>query len=588
MQAVLLAAGESSRFYPLSSFGHKSAAPILGKPIFVHTLEGVKKAGIKDVIIIIGKNNFVEKVVGDGATLGLSITYVTQDEPLGMGDALLQAKNLLSEPFFLMHAHHVGFADVVNDLIDMSDDGKESVLLAREEDDVTRYGVLRIKDDKVVGIVEKPALGKEPSHLRLIGIYLLHPDFLQVLEKEKADHYSFEAALSEYASKSTVLYVATDKILPSLKYPWDLLAINKQLLHAAKPSIAKSADVSKDAIIKGTVIIDDGAVVMEGAVIKGPCYIGKRTKVGTNAIVRDYVTTDDDCVIGAFLEIKNSLMFAGSTTHSGFIGDSIIGKNNKIGGFFGTANVRLDRKNVRVDAVRGEVDSGLRDLGVIMGDGNKIGARVSTMPGVVVGNNCIIGPSTTVLRNIPDNTTYYTKFKEIVASRDGILEPTAGSDDNEKKLVLFDIDYTLFDTGKFKESQLALYNVYEEVIDMLVQVGKIARLGIFSEGELDFQKTKLLKTDIINHFLDENIHIVPSKDMMIGEILERYKDDEVFLIDDKLPILHAAKKIKKDIRTVWVKRGIYAENQKPITGFRPNYEVTNLSDIARIVQQEEQ
>lgn len=586
MQAVLLAAGKSSRFYPLSSIGHKSGAMLLGKPLFVHTLESVKKSGITDVVVITGKDNYIEKAVGDGASLGISIRYVIQPEALGMGDALLQTEELLNDSFFLLHAHHVGFVDVINEMTDMSGESKDTVLLAREEDDVTRFGVLKIKSEKVVGIVEKPVSGKEPSNLRLIGIYLLNADFLPVLKKEKADHYSFESALSEYATKHTVHYVATEKALPSLKYPWDLLAINKQLLLSAEATIAKSAVVSKDAILSGKVILDEDVVVMEGAVIKGPCYIGKGTTVGTNAIIRDFVTTGERCMIGAFLEIKNSILFNKTSTHSGFIGDSVIGSNNKIAGFIATANVRLDRKNVRVDAIRGDVDSGLRDLGIIMGDDNKLGARVSTMPGVVIGNNCIIGPSTTVLKNIPDNTTYYTKFREVVESRDGNKEPTAMQPGSDKKLVLFDIDYTLFDTGVFKESLLTSYNLYEEVIDMLIRVGRIARLGIFSEGELDFQRTKLLKTDVIQHFLDENIHIVDSKDMMIREVLARYKDEDVYLIDDKLPILHAAKQIKNDIKTVWVKRGIYAENQKPIPGFKPNYVVMNLSDIARIVQQE--
>jgi UDP-N-acetylglucosamine diphosphorylase / glucose-1-phosphate thymidylyltransferase / UDP-N-acetylgalactosamine diphosphorylase / glucosamine-1-phosphate N-acetyltransferase / galactosamine-1-phosphate N-acetyltransferase len=586
MQAVLLAAGQSSRFYPFSSFGHKSAATLLGKPLFVHTLESVKKAGISEVVVITGGDNYIEKAVGDGSAMDLKITYVTQSDPQGMGDALLKAKDVLHESFFVLHAHHVAFHEVADQMTDMAGEEHDAVLLAREENDVERFGVLALKGDRVVGIVEKPLAGKEPSHLRVIGVYLLNQGFVAALVDEKPGHYNFESALSAYAKDHIVRYVATDKVLASLKYPWDLLLINKQLLHMTEASVAKSAQVSKDAVLTGKVIIDEDAVVMEGAVLKGPCYVGKGTKIGTNAIVRDNVSLGDGCVVGAFLEVKNAVFFNNTTTHSGFIGDSVIGSNNKIAAFFSTANVRLDRKNVRVDAVRGEVDSGLRDLGIIMGDDNKIGMRVSTMPGTVIGNNCIIGPGTTVLKNIPDNTTYYTKFREVVESRDGQVKQSDDAMTNTKKLVLFDIDYTLFDTGIFKESQLTSYNVYEEVIDMLVTVGKSARLGIFSEGELDFQKTKLLKTDIMRHFLDENIHIVASKDMMIKEVLEQYRGEDVFLIDDKLPVLQAAKEILKDIKTVWVKRGIYAENQKPIPGFSPNFEVTNLSDIATIVEED--
>ncbi len=584
MQAVLLAAGQSTRFYPFRSFPHKSAATLLGKPIFLHTLESVKKAGIADVVVITGPKNFVKEAVGDGSELGLSITYIVQETPNGMGDALLQAKDVLKDSFFVLHAHHVAFHEVATEMLDMHKPDGDAILLAREEENVQEFGVLKLKDNAVIDIVEKPLPGHEPSHLRLIGIYLLHKDFLKALSAEKPDHYNFEKALGAYAASHHVGYVATEKSIPSLKYPWDLLAINSYLLNTTDAQTSESANISEKAVIMGHVIIADDVKIMEGAVIKGPCYIGKGTTIGTNAIVRDSVTLGEHCLIGAHMEIKNSIVFDHTTTHSGFIGDSIIGSHNKIAAFIGTANVRLDRKPVRVEGVRGEVNSGLRDLGVIMGDNTKIGIRVTTMPGVVIGNNVLVGPSTAVLRNIPDNTTYYTKFREVVESRDGVKKPADKTFTASKKLVLFDIDYTLFDTDIFKESQLTTYQIYEEVLDVLMNVGKTARLGIFSEGELDFQKTKLLKTDILRHFMEENIHIVASKDETIKEILTQYKDETVVLIDDKLPVLHAAHQIMPSMYTIWVKRGIYAEKQQPISGFTPTREVTTLSEIPEIVE----
>ena len=583
MQAVLLAAGQSSRFYPLRDFPHKSAVPLVGKPIFLHTLESVRKAGITDVVVITGKDNFIEKEVGDGSAIGLRIVYVVQPEPKGMGDALLQAKDVLHNTFFLLHAHHVQFHEIAGHMHDMGSGG-EVVLLAREEEHVERFGVLQLKNEKVVGIVEKPQVGKEPSSLRVIGVYLLNDKFVDFLKKEPVGHYNFESALSTFAKHESVRYVATEEKIVSLKYPWDLFAMNAYLLHAADAAIADTANISKNAILTGKVVVDESAVVMEGAVLKGPCYIGKGATIGTNAIIRDNASIGEKTLVGAFMEVKNAIILSSSKTHSGFIGDSVIGSHNKIAALFSTANVRLDRKNIRVDAVRGEADSGLRDLGVIMGSHNTIGMRVSTMPGVVVGNNVVVGPSTTVLKNIPDNTTYYTKFREVISVHNG----QKVSDEammNNKKLVLFDIDYTLFDTGVFKESQLTTYNLYTEVLDLLAALRGKARLGIFSEGELDFQKTKLLKTDILKHFLEENIHIVANKDATMREVLKRYKDETVFLVDDKLPVLHAAKEIMGTVKTIWIRRGIYAENQKPIFGFTPDYQVTNLSDVATIVEE---
>jgi len=114
------------------------------------------------------------------------------------------------------------------------------------------------------------------------------------------------------------------------------------------------------------------------------------------------------------MEIKNSLVLENTTFHSGFIGDSVIGPNCKIGTSFNTTNVRLDRTNVSSFVGDKKTDTGLGSLGIIMGGSVVVGGNVSAMPGVIVGENVNIGPSTTVMKNIPSNTVYYTKFQEIV------------------------------------------------------------------------------------------------------------------------------------------------------------------------------
>jgi len=64
---------------------------------------------------------------------------------------------------------------------------------------------------------------------------------------------------------------------------------------------------------------------------------------------------------------------------------------------------------------------------------------------------------------------------------------------NKKPAILFDIDYTLFDTDFFKESKLLKHKIYDEVIGVLESLAEATTLGIFSKGETEFQKTKLLQ-----------------------------------------------------------------------------------------------
>src|SRR3989344_7893215 len=155
---------------------------------------------------------------------------------------------------------------------------------------------------------------------------------------------------------------------------------------------------------------------------------------------------------------------------------------------------------------------------------------------------------------------------------------------NKKPIVLFDIDYTLFDTAYFKKSYLTKHKVYEEVIDVLEKLSKIAILGIFSEGDLEFQRKKLNQTGIVDYFEKDSVHIVLNKLSEFEKILRKYEDRVTFFVDDKLSILFDAKKIFPKVVAIWVKRGVYAENQKEIPGFKPDAEVESLSEVVKIVK----
>lgn len=417
MQAVILAAGRSSRLYPFATEVHKSMIPLLGKPILAYTIEGLNQAGIKDIVVIVRNDGIVEKYFGDGRGFGMNITYVVQKEPLGMGDALLSAKKHLKDRFILLGAHHVNCKNFIKDILAKYTTEVDGVLLAKQRTDTWNFGVAVLKKDRVLGIVEKPKRGKEPSSHTLVSIYALPLYFISFLEKIKKHNYSFEEALDLFVKEKKVVGLITKEEITTLKYPWDLLNVKNYLLKTMKTSISKKTTLAKSAEILGNVVIEDGVRIMEGVRIKGPCFIGKGVTIGNNVLLRNGVDIEEGAIIGGFTEIKNSLVMKGATTHSGFIGDSVVGEYCKIAAQFCTANVRLDRDTVKVWIKDKKVDTGLKYLGVMMSDKARMGIKVSTMPGIFIGKNAIIGPSTTVLRNVGENVRYYTKFQEIVEEK---------------------------------------------------------------------------------------------------------------------------------------------------------------------------
>lgn len=418
MQVVLLAAGQSSRFVPFTNgFPHKSLVKIAGRTLLEHTLSAVKKSGIEDVVIVVGKNSPIEAIFGDGKDLGLKIAYITLPEPLGMGAAILAAKKLIQDKFFVLNAHHMEFGEFYKKMADLQTTEQTVVLLGKKGNEYGKYGFMKIDladgENLVAGVIEKPEKDLGSWH-RVVGIYLLNKTFLEVLEKTPLSHYHFEKALDEYAKEKKVKGYITDKGTLTLKYAWDLFSIKDYILGKIPSFISKSAKISKGVQISGQVFIDENATIMEGAKIKGPCYIGKNAYVGTNSLIRNNSCLEEQSVAGSFIELKNVLLMGKSTTHTGVIEDSIIGENCKIAAGIITANVRLDRKEIWSVVKDEKINTGLTSFGLMLGNGSQLGVRVTTMPGTIIGEKCLIGPYTVVMKNLSSNTKYYTEFKEVI------------------------------------------------------------------------------------------------------------------------------------------------------------------------------
>ena len=414
IKAVILAAGESSRFYPYNT-KHKSLIKIAGEEIIVRTVKSVKNSGIEDIILVVSNKKDFQDCLGDGSSLGVKITYVIQEKPEGMGEALLLARDNLGFEFFVLNCNHIEFEDLKQE-IDAKRDGKSIVLLGRQSSG-KHLGALKIDGDKVLRVVEKPESIEGFSDLKIVGVYFLNQKFLDALKEVKKEHYSFEAALDKCAEGGFVKIAETKKTVLSLKYPWHLFGIKNYIFSTLESKRSESAQISKHSIIEGEVIIEEGVKVLENATIKGPCYIGKNAFVGSNSLVRNGTCIEDDSVVGSFMEVKNSLIMSNSKTHSGHLEDSIVGENSRIGARFTSSNVRLDRSNIPSIVKGQKIDTGLGSLGVIMGSNTQVGTNVTIMPGVIIGNNVSIGPSTTVMKNIDSDTSYYTDFNEIIEKK---------------------------------------------------------------------------------------------------------------------------------------------------------------------------
>ena len=187
-------------------------------------------------------------------------------------------------------------------------------------------------------------------------------------------------------------------LVDKINYPWDFLKSVQKILdnEVTTTKISSKSKISKTSIIEGPCIIEKGVVIDDFCKIKGPTYIGENSFIGMGSLVRNSML-ERNTRIGFNCEIGKSY-FAGNDkiSHHNVILDTIVGQNVWFGGYSGTANVLLDRKNVRYKIRDNFMDTGTDHFGSVIGNNCSIGASVIILPGRRVSSNSIIQAGTIV------------------------------------------------------------------------------------------------------------------------------------------------------------------------------------------------
>lgn len=401
MQAVILAAGQSSRFWPLNK-DHKSLTYIMGKPILYWTIKGLVENGITEIMVVHSPESKIKEILDKENDLGVTIKYVVQEKPLGTGNTWWQAKDFVKEPVLFVWGNKVNTGEIVAKMKEEVSKGAEAVLVGAETDSPWDYGVIK-KDGDSLEIIENPKKNKEPSNIKIIGLYYFGADIYEYYEKLPKHHEADSVeVINNYIKDKKTSLITLEKDVPALKYPWELFGILDILLKGS--NVSKSAKIGKNVVIEGDVHIGNNTIIKDNTVIQGPCYIGDNVEIGFSNVLRGPLNIESDVKTGAFCEIKHSIVQKGTHFHSGYIGDSIIGENCRFGAGFIAACKRIDRENIKVEIAGKKVDSGYKALGVVIGDNTKFGIQTGTMPGILVGSDCIVGPGVQLFENLKDKT----------------------------------------------------------------------------------------------------------------------------------------------------------------------------------------
>jgi UTP--glucose-1-phosphate uridylyltransferase len=216
-KAVFPAAGLGTRFLPATKAAPKEMLPLVDKPLIQYVVEEAVASGIESVVIVTGRGKAtmedhfdvsfeLEKILEERGNLDLlkqmrrisemaRVSYVRQREALGLGHAVLQAKDFVEdEPFAVMLSDDIIDSEVpaLRQLLDVYEKYDAPVIGTMQVagEAISRFGALSVDEIedgvyKVKDMVEKPPFAEAPSDLAIIGRYVLTPDIFEEIEKTK-------------------------------------------------------------------------------------------------------------------------------------------------------------------------------------------------------------------------------------------------------------------------------------------------------------------------------------------------------------------------------------------------------------------
>lgn len=160
----------------------------------------------------------------------------------------------------------------------------------------------------------------------------------------------------------------------------------------------------KNLSINGKVYIGKNCIIGENVVIDGPVYIADNVEIGPAAYIRAGSVISEKCSVGHAAEVKNTIMMAASkVANHVFLGDSIIGKDARLGGHCETANRKFDQSLIDFIYKDKKLHTGLDKLGLILGESSRLGGGVFTSPGTMIGKSTFVGTMASVAGYIPAN-----------------------------------------------------------------------------------------------------------------------------------------------------------------------------------------
>jgi glucose-1-phosphate thymidylyltransferase len=295
VKGLILCGGKGTRLRPYSYSQPKHLLPIANQPVIQYAIEKMKKAGIREIGIVVPPHfrPHFESVLGDGHA-ELSLNYIEQKEAKGLADAVRAARSFLQDDPFLLFLGDIFFDGELEGLVQRYYMEKpESLLVVSRVSNPHQFGVVQFEGNQIIRLVEKPQ--NPPSSFAIVGVYLFTSTIFSMIERltpsSRGEYELTDAIQHLIESGYKVTFMSTNDWWKDTGQPKDLLSCNRRVLQQLHgENFEDSVNMESSSIVGPVDIGKDTQVI--GSVIRGPVKIGHGVK-----IIRSY--------IGPFTSINN-------------------------------------------------------------------------------------------------------------------------------------------------------------------------------------------------------------------------------------------------------------------------------------------
>lgn len=384
---------------------------IYGKEVIKRVVEAVKKAGIEDIAVIVGKDtkDEVQEILKG------EVSYIYQEQSLGSGHAIMQSAKYLEskEGKVLIINGNVPLVkpDTIKKLINKAESEKNTAtILTALTANPEGYGRIIREGNTILKIVEEEGLEDSQKNILEInaGVYLFETskivEIINNLQKNKTGLYYLTDVIGMMRTLNlkigAVLLEDNTETLPA-NNKVQLEILNRILRVRINTMHMENGVTIED--LNSTYIYDDVEIGMDTIIrpnttIKSGVVIGENCDIGPNAYIRENCKLANKVKIGSFVEIKKAIIGEGTKVpHLSYMGDCELGKKINIG--CGTITCNYD---------------GINKHKTIIGDNAFIGSNVNLIAPVNIGDNVLVAAGSTITDDVPKDSLAIARERQIV------------------------------------------------------------------------------------------------------------------------------------------------------------------------------